>query len=211
MYLRRAPVLVPRLRMPGAGNADVCLRLRCVPGCGKPGAMPRQHRLTYHHRAAAACRAAPCLLTRRCDSLSRAASSHRPTRARCRQHRCMPSSTTCPRAWHNASSPTHDYMAPCARGSSATSSTPATPTRHRPRHSSHGYLDYGFTTLRSRLLRQRHKGLPPAWEPRWLPLQPRTPRCVDRYDCGGDIRRLRLWILLQSHRLHRYVVTAGGC
>src|SRR4051812_27540318 len=32
---------------------------------------------------------------------------------------------------------------PCARGSTATPSTPATPTRHRPRRSSHGYLDHG--------------------------------------------------------------------
>src|SRR4051812_26327111 len=31
--------------MPGAGNTDVCLRLRRVPGIGKPGAMLRQHRL----------------------------------------------------------------------------------------------------------------------------------------------------------------------
>jgi hypothetical protein len=33
------------LRMPGAGNTDACLRLRCVPGLGKPGATLRQHRL----------------------------------------------------------------------------------------------------------------------------------------------------------------------
>ena len=33
-----------------------------------------------------------------------------------------------------------------ARGSTAFSSTPATPTRHGPRHSSHGYLDHGSTT-----------------------------------------------------------------
>ena len=36
----------PRLRMPGAGNTDVCLRPRRVPGLGNPGAAPRQHRLT---------------------------------------------------------------------------------------------------------------------------------------------------------------------
>jgi hypothetical protein len=69
-------------------------------------------------------------------------------------------------------SPAHHYFdttapminsaPPCARGSTATSSTPATPTRHRPRHSSHGYLDHGYTTLRSRLHRHRHKGLPPC-------------------------------------------------
>src|SRR4051812_32757097 len=32
------------LRMPGAGNTDVCLRLRRVPGLGKPDATLRQHR-----------------------------------------------------------------------------------------------------------------------------------------------------------------------
>lgn len=34
----------------------------------------------------------------------------------------------------------------CAHGSTATSSTPATPTRHRPRYSSHGFLDHDYTT-----------------------------------------------------------------
>ena len=51
---------------------------------------------------------------------------------------------------------------PCARGSTATSSTPATPTRHRPRHSSHGYLDHGSTTHALGYIDKRHKGLPPA-------------------------------------------------
>ena len=115
------------------------------------------------------------------------------------------------RHYFDTTAPMTNSAPPCARGSSVTPSTPATPTRHRPRHFSHGYLDYGFTTLRSRLPRQRHKGLPPAWEPRWLSLQAQTPRCVDRYDCGGDVHRLRLLILFQSHRLRRYVVTAGGC
>ena len=51
---------------------------------------------------------------------------------------------------------------PCAGGSMATSSTPATPTRHRPRHSSHGYLDHGSTTHALGYIDKRHKGLPPA-------------------------------------------------
>ena len=33
------------------------------------------------------------------------------------------------------------------------------PTRHRPRHSSHGYLDHGYTILRSRLPRHRLSSL----------------------------------------------------
>src|SRR3954466_7463361 len=35
----------PHLRMPGAGNTDVCLHLRRVPGPGKPGATLRRHSL----------------------------------------------------------------------------------------------------------------------------------------------------------------------
>nr|XP_051196049.1 uncharacterized protein LOC127309112 [Lolium perenne] len=62
----------------------------------------------------------------------------------------------------NTTAPTSNLAPPCARGSTATNSTPATPTRHRPRHLSHGYLDHGYTTLRSRLPRPRHKGLPPC-------------------------------------------------
>ena len=162
--------------MPGASSTDTCLRLRHVPGLGKPGATLRQHRLLPD-------------VTTIFFATSRATTDDRPL--------------------FLSRAALLTSQNPCTRGSSATTSTPATPTRHRPRHSSHGYLDYDLTTLRSRLLRQRHKGLPPAWEPRWLPLQPQTPRCVDRYDCGGDVRRLRLQILLQSHRLRRYVVTMG--
>ena len=51
---------------------------------------------------------------------------------------------------------------PCARGSMATSSTSATLTRHRPWHSSHGYLDHGSTTHALGYLDKRHKGLPPC-------------------------------------------------
>uniref|UniRef100_A0A453MJA5 Uncharacterized protein n=1 Tax=Aegilops tauschii subsp. strangulata TaxID=200361 RepID=A0A453MJA5_AEGTS len=140
----------PSLRMPGAGNTAECLRPRRVPGPGKPGAALRQLRL-------------------------------RPsTHARCWQHRRVPSSTMCPRGWQtrrDASSTPFSFLAhhffdttapmtnsapPCACGSTATPSTPATPTRHRPRCSSHGYLDHGYTTLRSRLHRHRHKGLSSA-------------------------------------------------
>nr|BDI54598.1 protein FAR1-RELATED SEQUENCE 6-like [Triticum aestivum] len=46
--------------------------------------------------------------------------------------------------------------------SMAATSTPATPTRHPPRRPSHGYLDHGYTTLRSRLPPHQHKGLPPC-------------------------------------------------
>jgi len=88
-----------RLRMPGAGNTDACLRLRCVPGLGKPAATRRQQHLLP---------GAPLL-----------------------RHHCA----------HANSAP------PCARGSTATPSTPATPTRHRP---ALGYID------------KRHKGLLPA-------------------------------------------------
>ena len=58
--------------------------------------------------------------------------------------------------------PPTNSAAPCACGSTATSSTPATPTRHRPRHSSHGYLDHGSTTHALGYIDKRHKGLPPA-------------------------------------------------
>ena len=209
--------------MPGAGNTAVCLRLRCVPGSGKPGAAPRQHRLTYHHRAAAARRATPLLPTRRCDSLIHAASSHRP-------YACSVPATPMRVFVHDVSpgfaNPARRlvhiiyYPAPL-RPDYRRTLAPAAP-RRLPRHRQPrldidhgaprtatsttatppyalGYLDFGT------------KGLPPAWEPHRLPLQPQLPRCVDRYDCGGDVRRLRLRILLQSHRLRRYVVTAGGC
>ena len=102
-----------RLRMPGADNTGACLRLRCVPGLGKPAATRRQHLLS----------GTPLL-----------------------RHHCA----------HANSAP------PCARGSTATSSTPATLTRHRPRHFSHGYLDHGSITHALSYIDKRHKGLPPA-------------------------------------------------
>ena len=54
-----------RLRMPGAGNTGACLRLRCVPRVGNPGATPRQHRLLpvaplLRHHCAHANSAPPC-------------------------------------------------------------------------------------------------------------------------------------------------------
>nr|BDI54653.1 hypothetical protein [Triticum aestivum] len=113
-----------RLRMPGVGNTDACLRLRCVPGVGNPNA------------------------------------------TRC-QHHLLPGA---PLLRHNA--PMTNSAPLCARGSTATSSTLATLTRHRPRHSSHGYLDHGSTTHALGYLDKRHKGLPPCLSNRRLPLQP---------------------------------------
>ena len=119
-----------------------CILLRRILGIGKPGVTLHQHRLLPD-------------VTTIFFATSRATTDDR-----------MPVPLFLSRAALLTS------QNPGTRGSSAITSTPATPTRHRPRHFSHGYLDYGFTTLRSRLPRQRHKGLPPAWEPRWLPLQP---------------------------------------
>ncbi|XBI27553.1 hypothetical protein VPH35_052022 [Triticum aestivum] len=76
------------------------------------------------------------------------------------------------RVINNISLPAHHYFdttcahansaPPCDRGSTATSSTPATPTRHRPRHSLHGYLNHGYTTHALGYIDKRHKGLPPC-------------------------------------------------
>ena len=118
----------PSLRIPGAGNTAACIRPRRVPRSGKPGAALRQLRL-------------------------------RPsTHARCWQHRRVPSSTTMSPGLPNSAGCVvnivfflvHHYFdiialmtnstLPCAHGSTATSSTPATLTRHRPCHTLHGYL-----------------------------------------------------------------------
>ena len=68
--------------------------------------------------------------------------------------------------------------------STTTTSTPATPTRHRQRRPSHGYLNNGYTILRSRLHRHRHKGLPPCLSNLVGSTSATTSRCIDRYDCG---------------------------
>ena len=141
MCWRFVDIVFACLRMPGAGNTDACLRLRRVPGIGKPGATLRQHRLLPD-------------VTTIFFAMSRAMTDDRMSVTLFLSHVVLLTS-----------------LNPCTRGSSATTSTPATPTRHRPRRFLHSYVDYGFTTLRSRLPRQRHKGLPPAWEPCWLPLQ----------------------------------------
>ena len=109
--------------MSGAINIDACHRPRHVPGPGKPGA-------TLHQL---------CL----CPSMH----------VWCWQHRREPSFTTCPvspdlanparRLINTVFFLAHHYLlvivsmtnsAPlCARSSTTTRSTPATPTRHRPR------------------------------------------------------------------------------
>ena len=76
--------------------------------------------------------------------------------------------------YFDTTTPTTNSAPPCARGSTVTSSTPSTATRHRPRRSSHGYLDHGYTTLRSRLSRQTAQRATALLEqPRRFPLQPR--------------------------------------
>ena len=151
------------LRMPGAGNTDACLRLRCVPGFGKPAATRhRQHLLT----------GAP-LLRHPCD--------------------------------HANSAP------PCARGSMETSSTPATPTRHRPRHFLHSYLDHGSTTCALGYLDKWHKGLPPCLSNLVGFHCSHDFRDATSVTTGGGSLSSCLRILLQSYRLHHYRCDREGC
>ena len=184
--------------------------------------------------------------------------------ARCWQHRCVPSSTTCPRAWQawcgasltSSSSvyaclvlatPTrafvydvspglanlprrvvniiyflaHHYFdttarmtnsaPPCARGSTATSSTPATPTRHRPRHSSHGYLDHGYTTHALDYFGKRHKGLPPCLS-NLVGLHSSHNSVMHRpLRLWGGVRRLAFGFFSSLTICIATVVTVGGC
>ncbi|KAE8786844.1 Phenylalanine ammonia-lyase [Hordeum vulgare] len=58
--------------------------------------------------------------------------------------------------YFDTTAPMTNSAPPCPRGSTTTSSTLATPTQHRPQHSSHGYFDHGYTILRSRVPRSGH-------------------------------------------------------
>ena len=135
----------PSLRMPGAGNTVACR----VPGPGKPGrrfvnfVFVRLHILSAGNTDAGL----------------------RP--------RCVPGLANPPRCvvniilfpahhYFDTTAPMTNSAPPCACGSTATSSIPATPTRHRPWHSSHDYLDHGYTTYALGYLDKRHKGLPPC-------------------------------------------------
>ena len=64
--------------------------------------------------------------------------------------------------YFDTTAPMTNSAPPYVRDSTMTSSTPATPTRHRRRHSSHGYLDHDSTTHALGYIDKRHKGLPPA-------------------------------------------------
>ena len=99
------------------------------------------------------------------------------------------------RAHHyfDTTAPMTNLAPPCARGSTATSSTPATLTQHRPRHSSHGYLDH-------RSEEQRLNSSHDSAMRRLLRL------CV----CVGGGPSACLRILLQSHCLCRYRCHCGG-
>src|SRR4051812_37282138 len=57
-----------------------------------------------------------------------------------RQHRLLPGAPLLRQHCSHANS-----APPCARGCTATPSTPSTPTRHLSRRSLHGYLDHSYT------------------------------------------------------------------
>ena len=106
--------------------------------------------------------------------------------------------------------PMSNSAPPCAHGSTATSSTLTTLTRHRPRHSSHGYLDHGSTTHALGYLDKRHKGLSPCLS--------NLVGCHSSHDSAmrrllrlwGGVRRLAFGFFSSLTVCVATVVTAGG-
>ena len=184
--------------MPGAGNTDACLHPRRVPGPGKPGRRFVNF-VFVRLRMPGAGNTGACLRPRCVPGLGKPAATRR-------QQHLLPGA---PLLRHHCA---HANSAPpCARGSTATSSTPATPTRHRPRHSSHGYLDHGSTTHALGYIDKRHKGLPPCLS--------NLVGCHSSHDSAmrrplrlwGGVRRLAFGFFSSLTVCVATVVTAGGC
>ena len=113
--------------------------------------------------------------------------------------------------YFDTTAPTTNSAPPCARGSTATSSTPATPTRHRPRHSSHGYLDHGSTTHALGYLDKRHKGLSPCLSNLVGFYSSHDFRDASTVTTMGGVRRLAFGLFSSLTVCVATVVTAGGC
>ena len=164
--------------MPGAGNTDACLHPRRVPGPGKPG-WRFVNFVFVRLCMPGAGNTGACLRPRCVPGLGKPAAMRR-------QQHFLPGA---PLLRHHYA---HANSAPsCARGSMATSSTPATPTRHRSRHSSHGYLDTATpptlsatsTTAQRAIIRLSNSSASTTVN---ASATRHRQRC-SCYDCGGDV------------------------
>ena len=178
---RFVDIVFVSLRMPGAGNTDACLRPRRVPGLGKPGATLRQHRLLPD--VITIFFATSHATTDDCPPVPLFSSRAAPLTSRHLLHLRL----------------LGDYLDTGYPDSTSTMAFLARLPRLRLHHPTLSATS--ASTQRATACLGTSSASTPAT----------TPRCVDCYDCGRDVRRLHLRILLQSHRLRCYVVTAEGC
>ena len=149
--------------MPGAGNTDAFLRLRRVPGLGKPDTTLRQHLLLSD-------------VTTIFFATSRATTDDRPPVP------LFPSCAALLTSLHPRL--LGDYLNIGYPDSTSTTAILARLPRQRLHHPTLSATS--TTTQRATACLGTSLAFTLGT----------TPRCVDRYDCGGDVRRLHIWIIL---------------